>query len=207
MNKFVKLYESAIQRFTRGGFLTGDLVKFTDKAFSDDFFKKQAPNYVQKARSFNESGLNLRVSAVKAVRPTIHSGDIQNEAESFLVDIVQEVAPGLYREFITVPAHILQTVDTGINLAPVPDSLKRKGNVNIDPKLEETKAAAEAMLNPQRQTMTSDLGNNKDDKGDRKLNNVNVQIPSEPAKGARTPEVNPNFPNPGKSTAMYLPKR
>jgi len=207
MNKFVKLYESAIQRFTRGGFLTGDLVKFTEGAFRDDFFKKQAPNYVQKAKSFSESGLNLRVSAVKAVRPTIHSGDIQNEAESFLVDIVQEIAPGLYREFLTVPAHVLTTIDTGINLAPVPDSLKRKDNTNIDPKLEDAKASAEAMLTPHRQTMTSDLGNKKDDKGDRQLNNANVQIPSVPAQGERTPEVNPNFPNQGKSTARYLPKR
>jgi hypothetical protein len=207
MNKFVRLYESSIQRFTRGGFLTGDLVKFTENAFSDDFFKKQAPNYVQKAKSFKDSGLNLRVSAIKTVRPTIHSGDIQNEAESFIVDIVQEVAPGLYREFITVPAHLLEPIHTYPNLAPVPNSLKREGNVNIDPKLEQAEKTAEATLRPFRQTQTSDLGNNKDNEGDRKLNNVNVQIPSSPAKDARTPEVNPNFPNPGKSTAKYLPKR
>ena len=56
MNKFVKMYESAIQRYTRGGFLTGDLVKFIDNAFKDDFFKKQAPNYVQKAKAFSEAG-------------------------------------------------------------------------------------------------------------------------------------------------------
>jgi hypothetical protein len=207
MNKFVKLYESSIQRYTRGGFLTGDLVKFTENAFRDDFFKKQAPNYIQKAKSFNDSGLNLRVSAIKAVRPTIHSGDIQNEAESFLIDIVQEVAPGLYREFITVPAHLLEPIHTYPNLAPVPDGLKRKGDININPKLEDVAAAAESILSPNRQTMTSDLGNQKDDKGDRKLNNVNVQIPSSPAQGERTPDVNPNFPNPGKSTARYLPKR
>lgn len=207
MNKFVNLYESAIQRFTRGGFLTGDLVKFTDNAFKDDFFKRQAPNYMQKAKSFSEGGLNLRVSAVKAVRPTIHSGDIQNEADSFLVDLVQEVAPGLYREFITVPAHVLEPIHTYPNLAPVPDSLKRKDNSNIDPKLEDARNTADAMLTPNRQTSTSDLGNKKDNEGDRKLNNVNVTIPSSPAQGEKSPAVNPNFPNPGKSTARYLPTR
>jgi len=207
MNKFVKLYESAIQRFTRGGFLTGDLVKFTENAFRDEFFKDQASNYMAKAKSFAESGLNIRVSAVKAVRPTIHSGDIQNEAESFLVDIVLEVAPGLYREFITVPARVLEHIDTYPNLAPVPDGLKRKDSSNIDPKLEEAEKVINSTMLPHRQTKTSDLGDKKDSDGDRKLNNVNVQIPSSPAEGEKTPEVNPNFPNPGKTTARYLPKR
>lgn len=200
MNKFVELYESAIQRFTRGGFLTGDLVKFVDGAFKDDFFKAQAPNYVNKAKSFSESGLNLRVSAVKAVRPTIHSGDIQNEAESFLVDITQEIAPGLYREFITVPAHVIQHIDTYPNLAPVPDSLKRHDNSNIEPKNVQLKDATEMMSSPHRQTLTSDLGNSKDSPGDRKLNNVNVKIPSSPAKDVSDPSVQ-------AGTARYLPKR
>jgi len=207
MNKFVKLYESAIQRFTRGGLLTGDLVKFTENAFRDEFFKDQASNYMAKAKSFAESGLNIRVSAVKAVRPTIHSGDIQNEAESFLVDIVLEVAPGLYREFITVPARVLEPIHTYPNLAPVPDGLKRKDNSNIDPKLEEAEKAINSTVLPFRQTQTSDLGDKKDNPGDRKLNNTNVQIPSQPAQGEKTPEVNPNFPNPGKTTARYLPKQ
>ena len=103
MNKFVALYESTIQRYTRGGLLTGDLVKFVENAFKDDFFKKQAWNYVEKAKSFHDSDLNLRVSAIKAVRPTMHSGDVQNEAEEFIVDVTQEIAPGLYREFLTIP--------------------------------------------------------------------------------------------------------
>lgn len=200
MNKFEKIYESAIQRFTRGGFLTGDLVKFTENAFRDDFFKKQAPNYIQKAKSFNDGGLNLRVSAIKAVRPTIHSGDVQNEAESFLVDIVQEIAPGLYREFITVPAHILEPVNTYPNLAPVPDSLKRHNNTSIEPHPVALKDATEMMLSPHRQTLTSDEGDKKDSPGDRKLNNFNTKIPSEPAKGEANPSVE-------SGTHRYLPKR
>jgi len=200
MNKFVKLYESAIQRFTRGGFLTGDLVKFVDGAFSDEFFKGQAPNYVQKAKAFNEGGLNLRVSAIKTVRPTIHSGDVQNEAEYFLVDVTQEIAPGLYREFLTIPAHLLQHIDTHPNLAPIPDSLKRKGDVNINPKQVDIKDSHELMSSPHRQTLTSDLGDKKDSEGDRKLNNTNTAIPSSPAVGVRSPSVE-------SGTSKYLPKR
>lgn len=200
MNKFVSLYESAIQRYTRGGLLTGDLVKFTEKAFSDDFFKNQAHNYVDKARSFKDSGLNLRVSAVKAVRPTVSPGNVQTEADEFLVDITQEIAPGLYREFLTVPARVLQHVDTYPNLAPVPDSLKRNNNSNIDPKLIKQEETSKQMMSPFRQTSTSDIGNKKDFKGDRTLSNQNTQIPSSPAVGDRSPAVQ-------DGTARYLPKR
>ena len=201
MNKFVSLYESSIQRYTRGGFLTGDLVKFADGCLKDDWFKGQGVNYLAKVKQFIDSGLNIRVSAIKAVRPTTHSGDVQNEADKFLVDVILEVAPGLYREFLTVPAHVLVPVDYYPDLAPVPDSLKRKGDVNIHPKpVEKSEDEETGGMTPYRQTTTSDLGDGKDSTGDRKLNNVNVVIPSSPAKDARSPAVD-------KSTARYLPKK
>ena len=200
MNKFVKLYESAIQRYTRGGFLTGDLVKFIDNAFKDDFFKKQSPNYVQKAKAFSEGGLNLRVSAVKAVRPTIHSGDVQNEADEFLIDIVQELAPGCYKEFITIPAHLLSPIDVYPNLLPVPDSLKRHNHSIVKPQEVNIKDEEELCLSPQRQTLTSDVGDKKDSEGDRKLNNFNTKIPSLPVKDEPNPSVD-------SGTHRYLPKK
>ncbi|NBO99671.1 MAG: hypothetical protein EBU90_06030 [Proteobacteria bacterium] len=200
MNKFVKLYESAISRFTRGGFLTGDLVKFTDNALRDEFFGQQAPNYLAKVKSFIDSGLNMRVSAVKPVRPSTQPGNIQNEASGFLIDITLELAPGLYKDFITLPAHVLQHIDTGTNLAPVPDSLKKTDNVNIKPKEVDIKSEDELMLSPHRQTGTSDQGDKKDSEGDRTLNNFNTAIPSSPAVGEKSPAVE-------KGTARYLPKQ
>jgi len=200
MNKFVSLYESAIERFTRGVFLTGDLVKFADNCLKDDWFKGQGVNYIDRVKHFIDSGLNIRVSAIKAVRPTTHSGDVQNEADRFLVDVVLELAPGLYKEFLTVPAHVLEYKDVYPNMPPVPDSLKRKGNLNIEPKeVEDDENAEVAFMSPHRQTRTSDLGNKKDSDGDRNLNNVNVKIPSSPAKDAKSPAVE-------KGTARYLPK-
>ena len=54
-------------------------------------------------------------------------------------------------------------------------------------------------MSPQRQTNTTDRGNNKDTETENKLNNVNVAIPSVPAVGERSPAVE-------KGTARYLPK-
>jgi len=200
MNKFVSLYESAIERFTRGGFLTGDLVKFRDGCMKDDWFKNQGSNYLAKIQNFINSGLNVRVSAVKAIRPTTHSGDVQNEADSFLIDVVLELAPGLYKDFVTVPARVLDYLNVYPNLPPVPDSLKRPNGSNIKPQEVELKSEDELMSSPHRQTSTSDLGNAKDSEGDRKLSNVNVAIPSSPAAGDKSPAVD-------KGTARYLPKK
>lgn len=199
MGKFTKLYESAIQRFTRGGFLIGDLVKIKENYASDDFFKKQASNYIEKIREFATSGLNIRVSAVKPVYPNAYApGNIQSEAESFLCDIVLEKAPGLYYAFITIPAHLLEHIDTGINLAPVPDSLRRPNNEIIDP--EELKQSSDptSYLTPYRQTRTSDRGDNKDAKSETSLPDKNIKIPSKTVEKMR---------DPASYTALYLPKK
>lgn len=195
MSKFMHLYESSIQRYTRGGFLTGDLVKFKDGFASDEFFKKQAVNYLTKVDEWVKSGLNIRVSAIKAVRPPAgFPGNIQNEAQSFLVDVVLERAPGLYFEFITVPAHVLEHIDTGVNLAPVPDSLKYDNKEQIDP-AELGNVTSDSYQSPYRQTRTSDTGNVRDSNTEISLPSRNVKIPSSPAEGHR---------DPAKGTAAYL---
>jgi predicted O-methyltransferase YrrM len=58
MGKFTNLYESAIQRFTRGGLLIGDLVKFKSDVLTSDFVKKQAVNYAQKIKEFIDNIIN-----------------------------------------------------------------------------------------------------------------------------------------------------
>lgn len=199
MGKFINLYESAIQRFTRGGFLVGDLVKIKESSLNDEFFKKQASNYIEKVKEFISSGLNIRVSAIKPVYPNSYSpGNIQNEAESFLCDIVLEKAPGLYYSFITVPAHILEHIDTGINLAPVPDALKRPNNEIIDPEDVSQHTDPTSYMSPYRQTLTTDRGDVKDSKTDKNLPTVNTKIPSKPAEGDR---------DPASYTARYMPKK
>lgn len=197
MGKFINLFESTIQRYTRGGLLTGDLVKFVNGFQNDEFFKKQSVNYLQKIDEFVKSGLNLRVSAIKAVYPSSYKpGNIQNEAESFLVDIVLESAPGLYYSFVTVPAHVLERVDTGINLAPVPDSLKYDDKVQIEP-TELSNTSTNTYQSPARQTTTTDRGDQKDSKTVLSNPDKNIRIPSKPAEKER---------DPASYTYRYLPK-
>jgi hypothetical protein len=205
MGKFIELYESAITRFTRGGLLVGDLVKLKDNFLSDDFFKNQALNYINKLKSFKDSGLNIRVSNIKTVRPSFQPGNVYNEAQDFLADIVLEQAPGLYYDFITVPIRILEHFDTGVNLAPVPDSLKYndRSSENIE-ELGAAKKTANATLDPYRQTRTSDLGNAKDNKSNTELGTKNIKISSSPSVDAKSPSIY----SPQKDyTKNYLPKK
>lgn len=205
MGKFTSLYESSIQRFTRGGLLVGDLVKFKNNSFDDDFFKNQSSNYVEKAKSFMNSGLNIRVSSIKPVRPSYQPGNIYNESSEFLVDIVLEKAPGLYYEFMTVPMKVLEHFDTGVNLAPIPDSLRYDDRSSTDIKeVGSAKKGAEALLDPYRQTRTVDLGDGKDSKSVSELGTTNVKIPSSPSVDAKSPSI---YNTQKDYTKNYLPKK
>jgi hypothetical protein len=205
MGKFTKLYESAIQRFTRGGLLVGDLVKFKNDIYGDEFFKNQSSNYIEKVKGFIGSGLNIRVSSIKPVRPSYQAGNIYNEASEFLVDIVLEKAPGLYYEFMTVPMRVLEHIDTGVNLAPIPDALRYddRSSTDVD-EVGSAKKGAEALLDPYRQTRTSDLGDRKDTKTATELGKENIKIPSSPSVDAKSPSIY----TPQKDyTKNYLPKK
>jgi hypothetical protein len=205
MGKFAKLYESAIQRFTRGGLLVGDLVKFKKNIFDDDFFKNQSANYADKVKSFIDSGLNIRISSIKTVRPSYQPGNVYNEGSEFLADVVLEKAPGLYYDFITVPVRVLEHFDTGVNLAPVPDSLRYDDKSSTDiSELGTAKKGAEALLDPFRQTRTTDFGNGKDSNSQTYLPSQNTKIPSSPSEDAKDPSI---YSRQKDYTKNYLPKK
>jgi hypothetical protein len=177
IKKFLPLYETYLQKFTRGGFLTGDIVKIKKDAFSSDFFKKQPQQYKDKLKSWADSDLLLRVSAIKPIRPTTQAtGNAEITGSEFDIDITQEIAPGRYVDFLTIPAELVEPMGpTSPNLPPIPNSLKRKSKVNIKPEEQETKVPEVS------HTYLSDNGKGKLIPGDRKLNNTNVKIPSMPA--------------------------
>jgi len=145
-NKFSVLYEDVVTRFQSGGLMPGDVVKIRKDALNNPRIKGMTETYKAQLKNAIETDLNLRVSAIKSIRPNTsqnYSGYGTDAAADFHIDIVTEYAPGLWRNPITVPMEILELNDTGINMAPVPDSLKRKS--------EETKGA-EAVTNDEWRT-------------------------------------------------------
>ena len=169
MNKFNTLLEGTFSRFQGGGFLTGDIVKFKPDSMNNNWVKKQPQGLIEKLKEFTECDENIRVSCVKAIR-SAPGGSIQqdNQVDDFYCDIVREKAPGLFMDFITVPAELLEYQEIGINLPNVPDSQKRQTREDQKP-VELEQENAEDPMTPYQQTSISD--------GDLKLTDQNINQP------------------------------
>lgn len=198
--KFTKIYESAMQRFTGQGFLAGDVVYFKKDALNDKWFKELGTNTQEKIKNMIDSGLNLRVSAIKNIYPNVKgAGNTDYTGSEVNVDVTSEIAPGRYMSFVTVPGRMLETKCNYPNLPEVPEVFKKDDpakRVQIKPKKVKDEQQEVPFYSPYR-TRLSDIGNKKLSAGDRVLNNTNVKIPSVPAVGQADPAT---------YTAKYLPK-
>jgi len=133
-DNFIKLCEDTIYRFQSGGLMPGDIVKFRKNALKHQSISEMSQQYLDMIKNAMDTDLNLRVGSVKSMRPNTTgnygggsaAGQGTDAAADFYVDIVVEYAPGLWRDPITVPIEVLERIDTGINMAPVPDSLKKQ---------------------------------------------------------------------------------
>ena len=177
MDKFQKLYEGVFTRFQGGGFLTGDLVKLKPAILESEWMKAKGENYVQQIQKFLESGFNIRVSAVKTLRPQVQGGIQQDvgASESYYADIALEEIPGKFLEFTEVPCEFLEMIDTGINLSPIADSQKKEDKINIKPEEIQTEEGDD-QFDAVKQT--------KSKEGDRSGPTVNTTLPG--SQGAQS---------------------
>jgi hypothetical protein len=198
MNKrFVKLYESIRTRYTNGGFLANDVVKFADGALRDPFFKEVQDDYKKEVERYITSGDTLCIKNIKSAMPAVMgAGNTDNNGYSFNAEVCREIAPGRFsNDAITVPVHLLVRVDSYPNLPEVPAKHRYEDKSHIDAKPVKDEGEEVPFFSPGR-TRTADLGNGKDSKSETNLSGKNVKIPSMPAKGAK---------DPASYTAAYLP--
>lgn len=132
---FKRLCEDVLTRYQQGGLLQGDIVQFAKDALKNDKIRSTTPQMQEIIKDAINSGLNLRVSCIKTERANTATGIVggADAPTGFFVDLVVEYAPGLWRDPITVPIEVLERIETGINLAPVPDSLKRPDDTQVNP--------------------------------------------------------------------------
>lgn len=193
-NKFLVQVEENIQRYTNGGLLTGDTVKFVKNFKSKDSYKALSDNLKKYIEEFIKTDKNLRVVDIKPMFPSHATGNDQNRGNGFSVEIAIELAPGSYdlQNKFTVPSDILEPANDYINLPKVPDSIVKHGKYNLKPVPkpvgENEENEETAVNNPYLQTLMTQDGNSLR-RTDLNLLNKNVKIPSSPAKGANTPEV------------------
>lgn len=147
--KFEFLAETAIKRFQAGGILSNDVVKIRKDALKNKKVLELTDVYRKELEAAMNTDCNLRVGAVKSNKQT----------RDFWADIVIEIAPGLWRNPITVPIEILELVDLQGNLAPVPDSHKRKSVVEGPKEVESPDADRRT---PDKDTKQKFIGNATD---------------------------------------------
>lgn len=135
--RFLKLYESTINRFTNGGFLTGDVVKLKPNAFRHKSFGDNS-EIKDQIKAIMSSDLHLRVTNVKNAYPAVMGAGNTDyiNPEGRMVDIAQEIAPGRYYNTITVPGEVLERVTDGDatnSLPSIPNSFKKPDPSQIKP--------------------------------------------------------------------------
>lgn len=163
--KFDAVFESVIQRYQAGGFLTGDPVKFKAGYKSSDTYKAMPPHMQKDLDELATSGLNIFVSQVGG---KMASADYFTAAPQATVTVAGDQGGGRAYGYITVTPDMLELQDNGINLPPVPDQFKKKPVIIIKPE----------KLVPDKNNITrvTDKGNGKNTPTDIKLAGESTQI-------------------------------
>ena len=188
-NKFLSLVEENIQRYTNGGKLTSDVVKFVPNYKSLPSYKALGADVRQYIDTLATTDKNIRVVDVKPMFPSHGTGNDQNRGTSFTVELAIELAPGLFdlQNKVTVPADLVVADNDYINL-PKTDQFFKKEKINHKPVPPKEEGEESIVNNPYLQTLMSQDGNSLR-RTETKLLNKNVKIPAMPAKGAASPEV------------------
>lgn len=145
--KYEALTEATMVRYQSGGFLVGDQVKINKNALNHPKLKEKADHVKAKIKSLMDGDLNLKIAALKSIYPSAGDNAVgmglgtTSSPDGLYADVVEEYAPGLFKNPVTLPIEVLEIVENGINYPNIPDSMKRKGDVNIKPKeVEDSKA-------------------------------------------------------------------
>jgi hypothetical protein len=183
--KFLNVCESALTRYARGGFLTGDVVRFVDGFKSHDPYKCLGGNVKQLIDEIIAAGLNIRVVGINDADPQRYPGNPETMTGKVVVNIALDSGGGRYTHYCTVPSCCIEPIDFYPNLAPFPDSVVRPNGTIIKP--------VEFVANTDNKEAT-DQTTMVDQGGKKKtvligLPTKNVKMKASTVKGATSPAV------------------
>jgi hypothetical protein len=137
-SKFNVLSEEFTSRFQSAGVLNGDFCIIRPDAIKNEKISKRGSQYIDKIKEYIASKLPLKVCAVQSERPET-SNSIAGQGDLMTavgVDVVQELAPGLWTQPMSLPLECIDVVmPDGNNWSPThPEEWKRKDDTIIHPK-------------------------------------------------------------------------
>jgi hypothetical protein len=135
-SKFSVICEEETSRYRQGGYLMGDFAVINKKALNHPEIKNKPSNFIDVVKELINSDLPLKISAVKSERPESQhdlyaAGSLMTK---IYIDLVQEYAPGLFKNAITLPAEVVDVVNpTSNNWSPKhPESWKYDNKEQIE---------------------------------------------------------------------------
>jgi hypothetical protein len=136
-SKFLVISEELTSRFQTAGVLNGDFCIIRPDALKCPKLRERGSQYMDKIKEYITSKLPLKVCAVKTERPET-SNSIAGQGDLITatwVDVVQELAPGLWTQPMSLPLECIDVVmPDGNNWSPDhPQSWKRKDDTIIHP--------------------------------------------------------------------------
>ena len=131
--KFVKLHESYMRRYERGGFLVGDVFKFNDNFKSADGYKALGANTQELIDQMMDSGLHIVIVGIKDSSPSRYPASSQTSTLDVVLNIALDTGGSRYSHYCSIPGDLGQAVQYYPNLLPIPDAMRRADKVNIKP--------------------------------------------------------------------------
>lgn len=135
-SRFERLYENYAGKFTKGGFLPGDFVKFKAGILSHPAVAAGSQEYKDKIKELMDSDANLRISTLTNTSAT-KSADPNDTDDGYNVTVYQTL-PGnsatSQDNIITVPLSMVDRVAKGEaeSQVAVPDSFKRNSKASLN---------------------------------------------------------------------------
>ena len=169
-SKFSLICEEDISRFRQGGFENGDYVKILPTALKHPKLQGHGSQFFDRIREMVANKYPTKISAIKSERAESSNG-LMGSADAptnFWADVVQEPAPGLFVNVITLPTDVLEVVTpSGNNFSPdLPDEWKYDAKVQIKPlKVKPLKATDETEKQTSGSKRELPTKNNKDVQG------------------------------------------
>lgn len=146
VKKFDTLLESSMSRYTRGGFLVGDYVKFVKGFKKHAEYESLGSNVKELIDELNSSDKHIRVRGIHNQYPSRAPGHIENSNGNVFVVIAQDEGGGREYNYITVPSCLLDVVKQETpSLPALPDSMNLDKPVHQKYSDAEDKSEADAM--------------------------------------------------------------
>lgn len=172
-NKFNTLFEAAMSRYLRAGFLVGDVVTFVKGYKSHEDYKGLNDQIKAHLEDMVASGLNIRIVNITNAIPSRMNPDPAASTGEVYVDIALDEGGGRFSHQVVIPSGFLEVTELDGNLPPIPDAWKYKAKVNIEPE--------ELVEDEEHISRQTDKGDGKLSKSDLSLPSKNTSIPSKAA--------------------------